>query len=152
MPRKFRRVLRKGYSKSKAAKAQQVYHTDEAESNDDGEMVTSSTNAGNRALSSEVSTQTDLSAIKSSIEVSTQTDLSTIRSSIEVSTQTDLSTIRSSIEVSTQIDLLAIHTDEALIQTDISTFHVSVATTQTEETDCLSMEYTTRQAGKSVNL
>lgn len=133
MPRKFRRVLRKGYSKSKAAKVQQVYHTDETESNDDSEMITYSTNTGNIALSSEVSTQTDLCTIKSSIEISTQTEISTI--------------IIRSIEVSTQTDLLGIHTDDALVQTDISTFHVSVATTQTE-----GMEYTTRQAGKSVNL
>ena len=87
MPRKFRRVLRKGYSKSKAAKAQYFHHIDEAESSDDGEIAIST---DNRIQFTEVSTQTDLSTIHSSIEVSTQTDLSTICIS-EASIQTDLS-------------------------------------------------------------
>ena len=91
MPCKFRKVLRKGYSKSKAAKHQH------------GNGVQSTT---------EVSVE---SGIHSSMVASTQANLSAIHTN-ESSTQTDSSAIHTN-ESSTQTDSSAIHTNESSTQT-----------------------------------
>ena len=83
MPRKFRRVLRKRYSRSKSAKAEQSDHHDDSncsgEEDSIGLITTDSI--------SEASTQTDL-CVRHTREVSTETDPMKLNST-EASTQTD---------------------------------------------------------------
>ena len=120
MPRKFRKVLRKGYSKSKAAKHQ----------HGNGVQSTTEVSVESGIHSSMIaSTQANLSAIHTN-ESSTQTDSSAIHTN-ESSTQTDSSAIHTN-EASTQTDSLAIHTNEASTQTDSSAIHTNEASTQTD--------------------
>jgi len=102
MPRKFRRVLCKDYSKTKSAVAKPIKVIDQIESSDDDEMVSAATNNGNPTIQAtcEVSTQTKMSIFHTNDFV-TQTHFSMFPL-IEVSTQTEITTFPSMTDLAIQ--------------------------------------------------
>ena len=143
MPRKFRRVVRKGYSKAKSAKsaksmgeAQQSGHVTCSEEEEESASCLVTTGSGVQSFA-EAFTLTDLHASHPS------TDISFRCSTREVSTQTDLCAMQLS-------------TSEASIQTELSTISIRTCTvcTQTEDTSvtCHPVSHSPHQSGKCVTI
>ena len=98
MPRKFHRVLRKGYSVRKPVKNEPAVNRNLDESSED------------EALS--VADASSSTTVKVTCEVATQTEMS-IFSTKEIFTQTDVSVFHLA-EISTQTDLMFSMTDAAI--------------------------------------
>ena len=123
MPRKFRRVLRKGYSKTKSAKA-----IAKAQQSGDSDAT------GSEEKESAIPLISTTSGVESFVEASTQTNLHVSHHSTDISSEYLVSTR----EMSTQTDLcgMQLNTSESSTQTDVSAFTTNTCTvcTQTEDT------------------